>query len=168
MSWSIGVDWARAETTARAVHPLRPLRVAARCPAGRVSAHSVRRGWRSASPSRLGAAAAGTAWSWAGEPPLVRPPETSGGLGAATVIRVPAALLAEMARAAGAQQRDAGVVWAEAAREWLARRAHDDEPQPPDPTPTAAALPLPRVVQAWAAIDALLADLRRPSGAPAA
>jgi hypothetical protein len=98
----------------------------------------------------------------------MRPPETSGGLGAATVIRVPAALLAEMAWAAGVQRRDAGIVWAEAAREWLARRAHGDEPQPPDPTPAAAALPLPRATQVWAAIDALLAELRRPSGAPAA
>lgn len=168
MSRPMGIDRTRADSTIRAVHPLRPLRVAARCPAGsRTPVHAVRRGWRNDAPPRLGASAAGDAWSWAGELPAMRPPETSGGLGAATVIRVPAALLAEMARAAGAQQRDTGVVWAEAAREWLARRAHD-EPQPPDPTPAAAALPLPRAIQTWAAIDALLAELRRPSGAPAA
>jgi hypothetical protein len=79
----------------------------------------------------------------------------------ASVIRVPLELLQAMRRAAAAEGRDEAATWAEAAREWLAGRARDDEPQPP--TPAAAALPCPRAASAWAAIDAVLADLRTPA-----
>lgn len=58
-------------------------------------------------------------------------------------------------------------VWAEAARDWLARRAHHDEPPPT--SPASAALSGARHYRAWGEIDATLAELRRvPESFPAA
>src|SRR5215813_8197925 len=97
---------------------------------------------------RLGGAWAGSKWQWA---PL------AGGM--------EQALLRLMRAAAWSTGRSEAELWVEAAREWLARRALDDEPQPP--TPAAAALAVPRPSSAWAAIDTLLADLRLASGSDA-
>ncbi len=111
----------------------------------------------------LGAASAGPIHAWALPVPVPAP--TSAPLpqplpAGASVIRVPLELLQAMRRAAAVEGRDEAAAWAEAAREWLAGRARDDEP--PSPTPAAAALPRPRASAAWASIDALLADLRVP------
>jgi hypothetical protein len=75
------------------------------------------------------------------------------------LVRVPTAVLREMTRAAHVAGRSEGELWAEAAREWLARRARGDEPLPP--TPAAPALPVPRPMRAWSAIDSVMTDLRR-------
>lgn len=122
----------------------------------------------------LGAASAGPVHAWALPMPLSLPTSasTSAPAAAATttatplpagaaVIRIPLELLQAMRRTAAAEGRDEAAAWAEAAREWLAGRARDDEPQPP--TPAAGALPCPRAANAWAAIDAVLADLRTPT-----
>lgn len=112
----------------------------------------------------LGTASAGPVHAWALPMPMPvlspapAPTELPQG---ASVIHVPLELLQAMRRAAAAEGRDEGAAWAEAAREWLAGRARDDEPQPP--TPAAAALPCPRTASAWAAIDAVLSDLRTPA-----
>ena len=90
----------------------------------------------------------------------------------ASAVRIPEGVLRTMRKAAWSAGRTESEIWAEAAREWLMRRARDDEPQPP--TPAAAALPVPRMAHAWHAIDALLAELRMssretsPVSAPAA
>ena len=63
--------------------------------------------------------------------------------------------IAQAARASGRTEYD---VWLEAAREWLSRRAYDDEPPPT--APAAASLPHPRRQRTWAEIDTLLGDLR--------
>ncbi|MFI5274920.1 MAG: hypothetical protein ACHQ4H_17965 [Ktedonobacterales bacterium] len=90
----------------------------------------------------------------------------------ASAVRIPEGVLRTMRKAAWSAGRTESEIWAEAAREWLMRRAREDEPQPP--TPAAAALPVPRVAHAWHAIDALLAELRMssretsPLSAPAA
>lgn len=124
----------------------------------------------------LGSAYASRNWGWARSTPPRIPPaartitwddddDDDGPIGG-TVLRIPDTVMRRMLRAA----RDAGLsdsaLWAEAARAWLASRpvtdaATDDEPRPP--TPSAAALPRPRVPRAWAAIDAVLADLRAPT-----
>ena len=118
----------------------------------------------------LGAASAGPIHAWALPLPTSAPTSAPTAAPAATatplppgaaVIRVPLELLQAMRRTATAEGRDEAAAWAEAAREWLAGRARDDEPQPP--TPAAAALPCPRAAGAWAAIDAVLADLRSPA-----
>jgi hypothetical protein len=73
-------------------------------------------------------------------------------------MRVPREVLRLMAQAAWAAGRSEEEIWIEAAREWLLRRTRDDEPPPTAP---AAAWPIaPRVAHTWAAIDALVADLR--------
>lgn len=161
----------RGPRTPRALHALAP-----RCPSReplRLPQRSPRRFGATVSPARagLGAASAGPIHAWALPSPdpmpmraLAQPP-LSATLSqplppGASVIRVPLELLQAMRRAAAAEGRDEAAAWAEAAREWLAGRAHDDEP--PSPTPAAAALPRPRASAAWAAIDALLADLRLP------
>lgn len=121
----------------------------------------------------LGAASAGPVHAWAlptsvsAQVSAPRPPYTETELPqGASVIRVPLELLQAMRRAAASEGRDEAAAWAEAAREWLAGRARDDEPQPP--TPAAAALPCPRAASAWAAIDAVLDHLRAPATRPAA
>ena len=118
----------------------------------------------------LGGAWAGTKWQWA---PLAGPMEQARRPGiqgqalppGASVVRIPEALLRLMRAAAWSTGRSEAELWVEAAREWLARRALDDEPQPP--TPAAAALAVPRPSSAWAAIDTLLADLRLARGSHA-
>ncbi|WIG60626.1 MAG: hypothetical protein OJF49_003374 [Ktedonobacterales bacterium] len=123
----------------------------------------------------LGSAYASRNWGWARSTPARIPSartitweddwdDDDSPIGG-TVVRIPDTVMRRMLRAA----RDAGLsdsaLWAEAARAWLATRpasaAADDEPRPP--TPPAAALPRPRVPRAWAAIDAVLADLRAPT-----
>lgn len=115
------------------------------------------------SPITLGAASAGPIHAWALPVPApaalplpVAAPAAALPQGA-SVVRVPLELIQAMRRTAVSEGRDEAAVWAEAAREWLASRARDDEPQPP--TPAAAALPCPRAASTWAAIDAVLADL---------
>jgi hypothetical protein len=107
----------------------------------------------------LGSASAG-AWRWA---------MNSGGADCAwrasatertahQVLRVPREVLHMMSAAAWAAGRSEEEIWIEAAREWLRRRAHEDDPPPTAP---AAAWPAsPRVERTWAAIDALVAELR--------
>lgn len=124
------------------------------------SAHNVHAGVAAG----LGAARAGNEWQWAGPtrsvtalravPPALTPREFP--------LSIPAALVSAMRTAAHASGRSESEVWAEAAREWLRQRQHDEGPLPPAP---AAALAVPRRVRSWSAIDALLADLR---SAPAA
>jgi hypothetical protein len=63
-----------------------------------------------------------------------------------------------MSEAAWATGRGEEEIWIEAAREWLRRRLRDDEPPPTAP---ASAWPSdPRITRTWAAIDALVAELR--------
>ncbi|HEX8034061.1 MAG TPA: hypothetical protein VF510_09450 [Ktedonobacterales bacterium] len=118
----------------------------------------------------LGSAHAAEVWSWAPSrrvpapavedtkvhplSPLVSAPITD----QATALRIPAAVLRRMAAAAQACGRSEADIWAEAAEDWLAHYALDNEPQPP--TPAAAALSVPRPVRSWSAIDALLTELR--------
>ena len=126
----------------------------------------------------LGRAWAGVQWHWA-QPraeeqsvPEPAPRQEAGwrpealALPAGTsAVLIPEALLRLMRAAARDLGRTESALWAEAAREWLARRALDDEPQPP--TPAAAALAVPRPITAWMAIDTLLAELRtRPCASP--
>lgn len=123
---------------------------------------------RSTPRAGLGAASAGPVHAWAlpmsvsAQVSVPAPSSIQTALPqGASVIRVPLELLQAMRRAAASEGRDEAATWAEAAREWLAGRARDDEPQPP--TPAAAALPCPRAASAWAAIDAVLTDLRSPA-----
>lgn len=119
----------------------------------------------------LGAARAGTTWRWA----------TSGARATGThqapateisaiPISIPVRLLGAMRAAAHAAGQSESEVWAEAAREWLRQRQHDNGPLPP--TPAAAALAVPRRARSWSAVDAVLTDLRGGKhampGAPAA
>jgi hypothetical protein len=138
-------------------HPARPV-----CTfAGRCGLREPQRRVRdsAALPPRvgLGAASAGAVRAWALPAPAPSATPAQRLPAGASVLRVPLELLQTMRRVAAAEGRDEAVVWAEAAREWLAGRARDDEPQPP--APAAAALPQPHAA-AWAAIDVLLADLR--------
>ncbi|HEX6121550.1 MAG TPA: hypothetical protein VFY89_00245 [Ktedonobacterales bacterium] len=74
------------------------------------------------------------------------------------VVRVPRDVLRMMAEAAWAAGCSEEEIWIEAAREWLRRRLRDDDPPPTAP---ASAWPShPRATRAWAAIDALVAELR--------
>jgi hypothetical protein len=74
------------------------------------------------------------------------------------VVRVPRDVLRMMAEAAWAAGCSEEELWIEAAREWLRRRLRDDEPPPTAP---ASVWPShPRATRAWAAIDALVAELR--------
>lgn len=109
----------------------------------------------------LGAARAGTSWDWATHAQagdLHRGAPAAAPTPAAAPISIPAGVLREMREAARASGRSESVVWAEAAREWLRRRQHDDGPLPPAPP---AALPVPRRARSWETIDAVLADLRQ-------
>ncbi len=114
----------------------------------------------------LGVADAARKWTWSGAPEHRFPGRMDATLAPApargenVIVRVPTALLREMTRAARMAGRSEGELWADAAREWLARRSRGDEPQPPDPS--APALPLPRPDRSWSAIDSVLAELRRP------
>lgn len=118
--------------------------------------------------SGLGAARAGSTWRWASSATAADVPD------ARRVTRLPAPEYApiaipadvlramrEAARVAGRRESD---VWAEAAREWLRQRRHDDGPLPPAP---AAALAVPFRARSWSAVDAALADLRQPQRLPA-
>ena len=143
-------------------------------PAGRCPAHEPLHLPRRSAVARLadrraglGAASAGPIHAWALPGPALAPSPVAASLShplppGASLIRVPLELLQAMRRAAAAEGRDESAAWAEAAREWLAGRARDDEPQPPTPAAAALALPRPRASAAWAAIDDLLADLRAP------
>ncbi|MBF6589120.1 MAG: hypothetical protein IVW57_01150 [Ktedonobacterales bacterium] len=120
-------------------------------------------------------AACGVASAWSGEGGWWQPRSPSGhgapipsvaSAPAPHVLRVPRDVLRMMAEAAWAAGRGEEEIWIEAAREWLRRRARDDEPPPSAP---AAAWPVAaRGTRAWAAIDALLAELRSPAPAPLA
>jgi hypothetical protein len=121
----------------------------------------------------LGTARAGDRWRWAPVRVELRPRGAGAADGrseprriatSASAVRIPEGVLRTMREAAWSAGRTESEIWAEAAREWLMRRARDDEPQPP--TPAAAALPVPRIAHAWHAIDALLAELRALSPAP--
>jgi hypothetical protein len=72
-------------------------------------------------------------------------------------------VLRAMSQAAAATGRAEGEIWAEAAREWLARHAEND-PEPPTPGATAPARKAERDTRlcSWAAIDVLMRDLRAP------
>lgn len=79
-------------------------------------------------------------------------------------VRMAPDLLHAMTAAARATGRHESEVWAEAAREWLARHTPDDDPPPP---PGASAhAPIMRATRdrCWGAIDVLLGDLRHPRG----
>ncbi len=125
-----------------------------------------------ASGAGLGSARAGIAWRWA--PPAEnvsahRGREMRGSMTENMPVSIPAGVLQAMRAAAYASGRSESAVWAEAAREWLRQRQHDDGP----PSPPAAALAVPRRSRSWHSIDAVLADLRQPrhvpvSGEPAA
>jgi len=124
--------------------------------------------------SGLGTARAGERWRWAPVRVELRPQGATTAADersqprrvatSASAVRIPEGVLRTMREAAWNEGRTESEIWAEAAREWLMRRARDDEPQPP--TPAAAALPVPRIAHAWHAIDALLAELRASSIAP--
>jgi hypothetical protein len=116
----------------------------------------------------LGSAGAGGRWRWV-QPGVIhtiatpaRPSwpaaEARTTATSASAVRIPEPILRLMRTAAWNTGRTESEIWAEAAREWLARRQRDDEPLPP--TPAAAALPVPRRAHAWEAIDLLLEDLR--------
>ncbi|MGZ3713887.1 MAG: hypothetical protein ACXVA4_00580 [Ktedonobacterales bacterium] len=118
----------------------------------------------------LGSAHAAEVWSWApsrrASAPVVEdtkvhplaPRVTAPATDQATALRIPTVVLRRMAAAAQACGRNEADIWAEAAEDWLARYALDNEPQPP--TPAAAALSVPRPARSWSAIDALLTELR--------
>jgi hypothetical protein len=79
------------------------------------------------------------------------------------VLAMTPAVLRAMSLAAEVEGRSESALWAEAAREWLARHLGDD-PEPP--VPGASALVSRREhttrAQCWSAIDVLLRDLRAP------
>lgn len=159
-----------ARNIARTTHAVHPSRLPRACASRRAAAREPLRLPRQAvqgTPARravasvtsLGAASAGPVHAWALPQPATMParavhlalPHE------AAVVRIPLELIQAMRRTAFVEGRDEAAVWADAAREWLADRARDDEPQPP--TPAAGALPCPRAASAWAAIDAVLEDL---------
>lgn len=156
--------------TPRAPHaPHAPRALASRC-AAREPLRLPRRAVVRPASSGLGAASAGPIHAWALPLPMPLPAPVPAAPAraqamlppGASVVRIPLELIQAMRRTAAIEGRDEATAWAEAAREWLASRARDDEPQPP--TPAAAALPCPRAASAWAAIDAVLADLCIPRG----
>jgi hypothetical protein len=153
MSWARPSDFSHG-TLWNVTRPQAPYRRPVAAP-GRVPTRS---------GSGLGVADAAREWTWSGAPEHRFPGRMDTSVGPAigdnVVLRVPTALLREMTRAARLAGRSEGELWAEAAREWLARRARGDEPQPPDPS--AAALPVPRAPRSWSAIDSVLSELRRP------
>ncbi len=79
------------------------------------------------------------------------------------------AVARSIAEAALLLGREADDIWAEAAREWLGRHLGlvaivvDDANDDPPPTAPAAAQAARRASRCWAAIDALLDDLRAPA-----
>lgn len=96
--------------------------------------------------------------------PLAQPvPSTPARAPWPVVLPMAPALLRAMSLAASHARRDASEVWAEAAREWLARHLEDD-PEPPTPGASAPAKTAERDQhqRCWAAIDVLLGDLRAP------
>ena len=117
--------------------------------------------------SGLGTARADERWRWAplgtasvarsGDVSFERSRDVRRTITSPSAVRIPEKVLSMMREAAWRAGRTESEIWAEAAREWLLRRLRDDEPQPPTP---AAALPVPRMAQAWRAIDTLLAELR--------
>ena len=119
----------------------------------------------------LGTARAGASWRWAAPAQVIDlHREAPASEPVAAPISIPAGVLREMREAARASGRSESAVWAEAAREWLRRRQHDDGPLPPAPS---AALPVPLRARSWDSIDAVLAELRQAerstiSGEPAA
>jgi len=127
----------------------------------------------SRAPLALGSAQAAARWSWA--EPNVAPlgPGASGqrdlvgsAVEEARRVRVGRDLVSLMAEAARASGRSEDDIWNEAAREWLMRHARNDEPPPT--TPAAAAIPRPRPPRSWAAVDAVLVQLRDPHATPIA
>ncbi len=116
----------------------------------------------------LGSATAAPFWRWA-EPPRVvsdgrataRRARDTRGEPAPVRLRVPRTVLDAVAEAAEACGRNADDVWVEAAREWLGQHRQDRGPQPPPPAPAMTSAPRPH--RSWAAVDALLADLRGAS-----
>lgn len=149
----------------RRVHSAGPIRiVTAEAPASPgPSAHPVRIS-ASASAS-LGTASAFERWQWAGTvsvaPIAAAPVASVAPAPKVAAVRIPPLLLEEMSTAAHLCGRSLSDIWAEAAREWLRRHAHEHEPEPQPPTPAAAALAVPRPTRSWAAIDTVLAELRR-------
>lgn len=116
-------------------------------------------------PASLGTASSTGRWQWAS----IGTKSAQSALPAreTAAVRIPHVLLEEMSLAASTCGQSLSDIWAEAAREWLAQHAREDEPQPP--TPAGAALAIPRPMRSWAAIDAALAALRESSpAAPAA
>lgn len=114
----------------------------------------------------LGTASAAGRWQWAGVgAPVIRISPTPESTVPATAVRMPPLLLEAMSAAARAQCRSLSEIWVEAAHEWLRQHAQEHEPQPP--TPAAAALAVPCPSRSWAAIDTVLADLRRSPGTAA-
>jgi hypothetical protein len=79
-------------------------------------------------------------------------------------VRMVPELLRAMTAAAAATGRQESEIWAEAAREWLARHTPDDDPPPPD---AARHAPVMRATRdrCWGAIDVLLGDLRHTQSA---
>lgn len=161
--------------TSIAARPARPQRASADTIHAAIGAaakhmrhdHTARTG---ADAPHLGTAHAAASWQWVAPraiAPRTTPQRTpQGPLVGATALRVPASLLQRMAYMSDATGRNEAELWAEAAEEWLSRRDADDEPQPP--TPASAMLALPHTTRTWDAIDAVLAELRSASHAPAA
>jgi hypothetical protein len=77
-------------------------------------------------------------------------------------VRMAPALLAAMTAAAAATGRHESEIWAEAAREWLARHTPDDDPPPPPGAIQRAPVVRAARDRCWGAIDVLLGDLRHP------
>jgi hypothetical protein len=101
----------------------------------------------------------------------VRPPTPLRPLAPATttprrrpvVLPMAPGLLRAMSLASVRQGRAEGEIWAEAAREWLARHQGDD-PEPPTPGASAPVWRAERDLRTrcWSAIDVLMGDLRAP------
>jgi hypothetical protein len=115
-------------------------------------------------PGALASARAGATWGWAepAPPPRTEPPAAT--VAARTELPMARDLLRAMARAAAEAGVSEAIVWAEAARLWLATRRPEDDPRPPTP---GASAPRPRPVEStrercWSAIDVMLRDLRTP------
>lgn len=113
----------------------------------------------------LGSATAAQGWTWA-EAPLA----AISGIPVASPFAADDEMRQRITSAAVAFGRTEAEIWAEAARERLARHHYDDEPPPT--APAAAPARSPRSAHTWAASDDLLAALCAPasvpSGAPAA
>lgn len=92
--------------------------------------------------------------------PLAPAPERAP---APVVMPMAPSVLRAMSRASATTGRAEGELWAEAAREWLARH-HDDDPEPPTPGASASTAMAARDTRprTWAAIDILMGDLRAP------